>query len=147
MKRAALLLLALPICLSGCALIEKQNRVSRSFDAGGVQRVVLRTSAADQAVIRHVGKAVTVSGIPFGGAKGYHPSDPNWKETPAAEWGLDFVAQRFGGTLIISSKNEIRYIHHYYAIHDVVVEVPPGVELVREKSTLTGNGAPNLERP
>lgn len=147
MKRHAFLLVALVIYVSGCALFERQNRVSRSFPVEGVQRVVLRTSAADDAVVQHVGKVVKVSGVPFGGAKGYHPSDPNWKETPAAEWGLDFVAEKFGNTLVISSKNEIRYIHHYYAIHDIVVEIPPGVEFVGEKRTLTGNGAPNLQRP
>jgi hypothetical protein len=146
MNRRAFLLVAVTI-LSGCALFEGRNRISRSFPLDGIQRVVLRTSAADDALVQHIGKVATVSGVPFGGAKGYHPSDPNWKETPATEWGLDFVAERFGNTLVISSKNVIQYIHHHYAIHDIVVQVPLRVELVREKRALTGNGAPNLERP
>jgi len=129
-------------------LLEQETRISKSFPIEGIERVILRASAAEHtAVVERAGTAVTVSGVPSGGAKGYHSSDPNWKETPAAEWGLDFVAEKFGNILVISTKNEIAYVHHHYSIHDIVVEIPSRIELVREERKLTGNGAPNLERP
>ena len=38
----------------------------------------------------------------------------------------------------------MRYIHHHYAFTSVTVRVPPGVEVVKEPRTLTGDGAPDL---
>ena len=69
---------------------------------------------------------------------------PNWRETPAADYGLDFVSKRRGAVLIVSTKNEMRYIHRHYAFASVAVRVAPGVEVVRERRELTGNGAPDL---
>jgi len=118
----------------------------RSFPAAGITKVVLRAGEADTATVTSVAGATTieVSGVPTGGAPGYHSPDPNWKETPAAEWGLDFVSERRGATLIVSTKNEMAYIHHHYAFESVTVRLPPGVEVVREKRELTGDGAPDL---
>jgi hypothetical protein len=67
-------------------------RVTRSFPADGIDTVDLRAEAAEKAKVatESRSRAVTVSGIPQGGAAGYHPADPNWRETPAAQWGLDF---------------------------------------------------------
>jgi hypothetical protein len=118
----------------------------RSFPAAGITRFVLRAEDADKATVEHgaPGSAIEVSGIPTGGAAGYHSSDPNWRETPAAEWGLDFVSVQRGPILVVSTKNEMRYIHHHYAFASVSVRVPPGVEVVKEPRTLTGEGAPDL---
>ncbi len=120
--------------------------VRRTFPAAGVTRLVLRAGGADGATVKTgaPGSAVEVSGIPAGGAKGYHSPDPNWRETPAAEWGLDFVSSRRGPLLIVSTKNEMRHIHHQYVFERVTVRVPPGVEVVRQARTLTGDGAPDL---
>lgn len=118
----------------------------RSFPAAGISKVVLRAEQADTATVTTVEGASTieVSGVPTGGAQGYHSPDPNWKETPAAQWGLDFVSERRGSTLIVSTKNEMAYIHHHYAFTSVTVRVPPDIEVVREKRELTGDGAPDL---
>ncbi len=124
-------------------------RVVRSFPARGVETLVLRAEAAEQAEVKTIpdGRVITVSGIPAGDAKGYHPSDLNWRETPAAEWGLDFAAKGFGPVLVISSKNEIRYIHHSYHLETIVISVPNGVKVVKEARKLTGDGAPDLSAP
>jgi hypothetical protein len=130
--------------------IAAESLVTSEFVVTGINRVVLRASAADQASVVErdsLPVSVIVSGIPSGGAKGYHPADPNWKETPAAEWGLAFVAKRFGSTLVVSSKSEIQYIHHRYTIEGIRLEVPPTVAVVRERRTLDGNGEPNLAYP
>ena len=118
----------------------------RSFPAAGITTLVLRAGDADNATFETgaAGSAIEVSGIPSGGAAGYHSADPNWRETSAAEWGLDFVSARRGPILIISTKNEMRYIHHHYAFASVAVRVPPGIEVVKEPRTLTGDGAPDL---
>jgi hypothetical protein len=122
----------------------------REFDAHKISRVILRASAAEQATVTSVvmdAPFITVSGTPSGGAKGYHSSDPNWRETPAASWGLDFVSRRFGSTLVISTSNEIRYIHHRYTLEQIRVQLPAPVRLVRETRKLTGDGAPDLSPP
>ena len=117
-----------------------------AFPAAGITRVVLRAADADKATVttRMAGTAIEIGGIPVGGAQGYHSSDPNWRETPAAKWGLDFVSERRGATLIVSTKNELHYIHHHYAFESLTVRVPTGVEVVKEPRTLTGDGAPDL---
>jgi hypothetical protein len=119
------------------------------FAATGVSRVVLRASDAENVTVRLIlgSMEVGISGVPSGGAKGYHSPDPNWKETPASDWGMKFVGQRFGSTLVISSMNETRYIHHRYTIQDIVVELPQGIELKKENRQLSGDGAPDLREP
>ena len=126
-----------------------EGRPSRSYDSLGITRIILRAAAADTAKADFIGAGmpITVSGRATGGAEGYHPADPKWRETPAAEWGLDFVASRFGATLVISSKNEIGYIHHHYVIADIVLQLPTSVELVRQARNLSGSGEPDLTPP
>lgn len=120
----------------------------RTCPAAGITRVILRADgAADAKVLTRPGDTVEVSGHPSGGAQGYHSSDPNWKETPASEWGLDFVCKAYGSTLVVSSKNEIHYIHDSYWLAAITVAVPPGVDVARERRTLSGNGAPDLQPP
>jgi hypothetical protein len=121
-------------------------RVVRSFPSAGVTTVVLRAGDADAATVTvgRTGTAIEVSGVPTGGAKGYHSSDPTWRETPAAKWGLDFVSEQRGSVLVISTKNEIRYIHHRYGLASITVRVPPGVIVVKERRQLSGDGKPDL---
>jgi len=123
-----------------------QHALRRSFPAAGITQVVLRAQDANQATVETgaSGSAIEVSGIPTGGAPGYHPSDPKWRETPAAEWGLDFVSLQRGPILVVSTTHEMRYIHHHYAFASLVLRVPPGVEVIKEPRTLTGDGAPDL---
>ena len=125
------------------------GRMGRSYPARGIETVVLRAEGAEEAKVRTVpGRAViTVTGRPAGDARGYHPADPDWRETPAAQWGLDFAARSYGPTLVISSASEIRYIHHDYHIEDIEIEVPPGIAVIREKRELTGEPPPDLSEP
>jgi hypothetical protein len=118
----------------------------RSFPASGITKVVLRAEDANQATVETgpAGSTIDVAGIPTGGAPGYHPSDAKWHETPAAEWGLDFVSLQRGPILVVSTTHEMRYIHHHYAFASLVLRVPPGVEVIKEPRTLTGDGAPDL---
>lgn len=129
--------------------IKPTNRLIRSFPDHGIELIYLRAESSEQATVRTVPgrRIITVSGVPEGNARGYHPVDPNWKETPASEWGLDFVAQRYGSALVISSRNEIRYIHHDYHVADMVIEVPSGVQVIRESRQPTGEGNPDLSKP
>jgi hypothetical protein len=123
--------------------------VVRSFKANGVKKVVLRAGDAEQAVVKSAPgtRWITISGRPEGDAQGYHPIDPNWRETPAWEWGLDFKAKSFGPVLVISTENEISYIHHYYHLGGLVISVPEGVEIIKEPRKLTGEGPPDLSLP
>ena len=92
------------------------TRVSRSFSTAGVKKVILRAAAANTSDVTTdpATDSVEISGVTAGGAEGYHPGNPFWRETPAAKWGLDFVSARFGDVLLICTKNEIEYIHHHY---------------------------------
>lgn len=123
--------------------------VTKEFSAEGVTQVILRSGLASQAEVRHASgqHTITVSGTPMGGAEGYHPSDPKWKETPAAEWNLGFVGKRYGENLVISSKNEIQYIHHYYVLDHVVLILPEGVDFKLAPRELNGDGEPDLNSP
>jgi hypothetical protein len=122
-------------------------RISRSFPAPGVRKVILRAWAgkSTQVVVEPAAATVEVSGFAAGGAEGYHSPNPFWRETPAAQWGLDFVSARHGKVLVISTKNEIEYIHHHYVLESVTLRVPAGIEVVCERRDLTGDGAPDLE--
>lgn len=124
-------------------------RVSQSFPAKGVRKVILRAEAANSAdvVSDPTLDAVYISGITAGGARGYHPGNPFWRETPPAEWGLDFVSTQFGDVLIISTKNEIRYIHHHYFLNSLEMRIPERIEVVKESRTLDGDGKPDLREP
>src|SRR5436190_16280602 len=114
MNRAILPLGLSTLLLGACATIPPQPKpIVREFNAHGISRVILRASAAKTATTTNVvmdAPFVSTTGIPSGGAGGYHSPDPNWRETPASRWGLDFVSRRFGSTLVISTKNEIGYI-------------------------------------
>jgi hypothetical protein len=151
--RWGLILGALLIALAGVAwwLVHVQPatpaRIRQAFPATGVKKVLLRTAAAAKADVTTdpTANVVEVSGLPTGGASGYHSPDFWWRETPAAEWGLGFTSARHGDVLVISTENEIHYIHHLYFLKSVSLRVPVGVEVVREPRQWTGDGAPNLE--
>ena len=138
-------LLFLPLAASAGA---DEVRVEASFPADGVERVVLRAAGASNAhVIEGQPGIVKITGSAAGGAAGYHSPEPNWKETPASQWGMTFLSKRFGTTLVVSSVNEISYIHHHYAIRNLEVELPASVQLVREPRQLSGAGTPDLRSP
>jgi hypothetical protein len=124
-------------------------RVARRFAAPGVDTVVLRAEAAEQVVVKAMPgtQVVIVSGVPEGEVKGYHPSDPGWRETPPEQMGLDFVAKVYGRTLVVSSYKEILFIHHYYHLGDVELIVPEGTKVVKERRELSGDPSPNLSPP
>ena len=90
---------------------------------------------------------IEISGVPTGDARGYHPSDLNWRETPAERWGFDFVAQRHGEVLVVSTTNEISYIHHHYVLDGLRIRVPARIEVVRQQRELSGSGEPDLRAP
>ena len=122
--------------------------ITRTFPAAGIKKVVLRAKQAQGAKVRvDAGDQIQVTGLPTGGAEGYHSPDPFWRETPAKDWGLDFVAKQYGDVLVISSKKEISYIHHYYALANLSIQVPEDVVVVKEKRKLSGDGAPDLKKP
>jgi hypothetical protein len=120
--------------------------VSRSFALAGATAVQVRAGDACCARVVRIAKGdlVTVSGKAIGGAAGYH-GGPDWKETPASEWGLSFESRHRGSKLIVSTVNEISYIHHLYYLTDLVITVPEGVAIVLVPRTLDGDGDPDLE--
>ncbi len=123
-------------------------RVAATFPSTGVTRIVLRASAAEGASLVTVKSGdIHISGVPSGGAPGYHPADPVWKETPPSEWGLGFVAKRFGAILVISTRNEVQVIHHHYTLEALRLSAPRGVTVVRELRSLGDSGAPDLKAP
>ena len=124
------------------------GRVVKTFPAHGISRVVFRAMLASEArIVTAPGADIRVAGTPQGGAPGYHPSDPKWRETSAQDWGLGFREKAFGSTLVISTWNEIHYIHHSYYLDQLVISVPPGIEVTLEARRLTGEGAPDLGPP
>lgn len=125
------------------------RRVVRSFSAAGVTTVILRASAAESARIgyRPPGSEIVVSGLPAGGASGYHPGSWWWSETSPRNWGLDFVARPFGPVLVISTRNEIGFMHHHYYLDAIALDLPEGLLVLRVPRELSGEGAPDLRAP
>ncbi len=126
------------------------DRVVAEISAEGIDEVVLRAGLAATATIRKQkgdAKAIIVEGKLVGGAKGYHPPDPNWKETPPEKWGLNFVSKRFGKTLVVSTVNEIKYIHHRYVLDGLIITVPENVRVRLLPRELDGVGKPDLSKP
>lgn len=132
----------------GCGS-EATKPVSQSFSASGVTKVILRADGADSAVVTLDAPAETVelSGIPTGGAQGYHSPEPGWRETPPERWPFGFAAQRHGAVLVVSTKGEIHHIHHHYVLSDLRMRVPAGVAIVRQSRVLSGSGEPDLSEP
>ena len=143
-----------PIAFAALAALSMSSSAAEplavaTFPAAGIEKVVLRASAAEQATVvplEESAVSIIVSAVPSGGARGYRPPDPNWKEKTPTEWGLRFVAQQYGATLVISSLNEIHHIHHHYTLESIRIELPANVELVRERRVLSGDGRPDLAR-
>lgn len=123
-----------------------------TFPSNEVRTLELRSEQALNARIIETdeGSTIRVSAKPVGGAAGYFPAagmyEKPWKETKPADWGLGFQARRYGSRLVVSSVNEISYIHHYYALEDIEVVVPRGLRVRLIKRELNGHGAPDLRR-
>jgi len=124
-------------------------RVTKSFPSYGITTVVLRAYGAEEAktTTRKARSAISVSGVPKGGASGYHSPDPDWEETRPEEWGLSFKSKKFGSPLVISTFNEMAYIHHHYYLHKIVLSTPPGVKVIKQNRSPSGEGAPDLTKP
>jgi len=136
------------VMLVGCAS-KPAKSVTRSFPADGITKLVVRAAEIQSATIT-IGASpstIEISGLPTGNARGYHPSDPNWRETPAERWGFDFVAQRYGDVLVVSTKSEIEYIHHHYILDGLRIRVPARIEVIRQQRELSGSGEPDLRAP
>jgi hypothetical protein len=151
MKSTVRVLLVLALAaVGGCATYSRLRNppITGRFPTEGATRVIVRAAHADSAVVTadSLATAITISGTPRGGAGGYH-GGLFWRNTPASEWGLSFVTARHGDTLIVSTRNEIYYIHHYYALDNLRIRVPPNVELVLQNRKLNGDGAPDLTPP
>ncbi len=127
----------------------KPTMYCQKFKIKDIKKVVFRAEQASKAEIieNNLTNTITICGWPNGGAKGYHPSDQNWKETPPSRWGLKFKGKRFGNILVISSVNEIQYIHHYYYFDKLLIRKPGKLVIQLENRNLNGNGKENLGRP
>ena len=143
-------LLAFLSLAGACVALAADDRVVAEFPSDGIEEVLLRAGLASSATVRKASstrKAVVIESIATGGAKGYHPGDPKWKETPANDWGLDFVSQRFGKTLVVSTVNEIQFIHHRYVLDAIVITVPENVKVRLSPRELNGDGKADLSKP
>jgi len=109
--------------IASSASYAEPAQVSLRLDAVGVKKLIVRSTLATVAtrVSSTREPLISIRGRPRGGTKGYHPSDPNWKETKPEDWGLKFVSRTFGDVLVVSSLNEIGYIHHQYLIEEIEI--------------------------
>lgn len=120
-----------------------------TFPLTGVDTVILRARRAKTAHIStaRMGAEISIYAKPAGGAEGYHPSNPSWRQTAPANWGLGFTGRRYGNKLVISSHNEISFIHHDYFLDDIHIAKPPNLTVRLKERVMgsdDGNGAPDL---
>jgi len=123
--------------------------ITRIFPTSGVANLVVRAATVESATVTTNSSSgkIEISGLPTGGARGYHPPNANWRETPPQRWGLDFVGKRYGEVLVVSTANEIHCIHHRYVLGDLHISVPARVGVLLQQRCLDGSGAPNLSPP
>jgi hypothetical protein len=136
------------LAVVGCAF-HSVRPITRTFPADRITKVVVRASEVQSATITTDSppSTVEISGLPTGGARGYHPPNRNWRETPPDRWGLDFASRRHGDVLVISTKGEISYIHHHYVLDALRIRVPASVVVVRQQRNLNVSGEPDLGQP
>ncbi|MDY0037302.1 MAG: hypothetical protein RBS05_15435 [Zoogloea oleivorans] len=142
--------LTLALFFASAACHADEAVVENSVSAQGIDRVIFRAANAETATVvfsEDDQSIITVSGKASGGTVGYHPADPNWKETPASQWGMQFVSKRVGSTLIVSTQNEIGYIHHHYTIKNITVRLPKATQIQCFKRQLSGSGEPEFQSP
>ena len=81
--------MAAGVVVLACGPADKPNRsggaarthVVRTFPAAGLSRVVFRAAMAREARVTSAERnEIRVTGTPRGGAPGYHPADPKWRE-------------------------------------------------------------------
>lgn len=154
--RFSFVIALLALALSGCQTPVDVKPITAigdrwSFAVTGIDTVIVRSRRAKDAEVveSRLGEEIAIHARPQGGAAGYHPSDPSWRETNATDWGMGFTARRYGATLIISSVNEISYIHHDYYLDDIQIVKPPHVRIRLEKRIMDGDdgeGSPDLSR-
>jgi hypothetical protein len=145
--RTSHIAIMLALCVSQASLTSSQ--VCAEFQVGGVKAVLLRARDAERAqvIVGSSDSSLKVCGVPSGGAKGYHPADPNWRETPPSEWGLAFKSQRYGDILVVSSFNEIAHVHHLYYFEKLEIIAPRGVTIELLNRTLSEKGSADLSEP
>ena len=139
MKTLCILSLAL---LTGCQSFVDEtpariNDTTWTFDGSDIRHIIFRAREARSTVISSSeNDLVSISATAEGGAIGYHSPDPDWRETPAQDWGMDFVGRKFGNTLIISSRKELAFIHHDYFLYNIRIMKPSGVTISLEEREL-----------
>ena len=124
---------------------QSPSAVCQEFNISEINKVVLRADKANEvAIINQDGQTLKICGTPSGGVEGYHSPDPSWKETDPEEWGLDFKAKKYDKTLVISTFNELMYIHHYYYLDNLVIIAPKNIKIEKIKRILKGDGDADL---
>jgi hypothetical protein len=141
--------LSLAVWAAQAAEIDALIRQLGEFPAGGITTLVFRAGRAKSAKVTVVSQknVIRIEGTPSGGAKGYHSADPNWRETPPSQWGLD--SSPSVSAILWSSQRAMKLASCItttgYA--DLGVSAPTGVKVVLEDRTLTGDGAADLRDP
>jgi hypothetical protein len=145
--RCSRITIFLAVCVSQASFASSE--VCAEFEVGNAKTVLLRARNAEHAQISTAARVskFRVCGLPSGGAEGYHPTDPNWRETPANEWGLGFKARQYGGTLVVSSSNEVEYLHHLYYLDKLKITAPKGITVKLKNRILSGEGKADLSEP
>jgi len=138
------------LLLSACAT--QRSEVRRSFDGSNISRVILRASAAASAGEVNLppsSPAVQIIGVPC--VRVGERTEPLYRSPDASSSRPhpDFVARKFGDTLVISTTNEIRYADRDYYMDPIHlwISLPMNIRVIREVRPLTSDGSPDLSPP
>jgi hypothetical protein len=134
----------LPIALllivaSGCGARRSRpaGDLSWKFSRDGISTVILRANGALSAKVEvdPGAQEIVVSAHPALTLLGYHSRDLTGAQAPTAPWAFDFVPVREGATLVLSSRGETAFPRHRFTLDALLIRVPRGVVVRREKQT------------
>ena len=123
--------------------------IHSTFDARGISTVVVRADRAEQLLV-HTDTRVSdirIWGTPVGGDASYHPVDPDSEGTSPNNTHLGFVGKIYGDVLVIAVQNEISQLDRGYRLDALNIILPPRIKVVRDRSALDADGAPDLRPP
>jgi hypothetical protein len=122
-------------------------RIARHFPTEGITKIVFRsaTNRVELVPFEDNGTGATLE-VTGQYASNFFDEVEGDRLSPARR-SPDFVAMKYGYTLVISTKNEIRDRDQLATFESFGLRLPRGIQVVMEQRNPTPHGRPDLSQP